>query len=398
MLTPVEPAERFTVLDLLRGVALLGVLLINLLYFFRLSLFSHVLQFHSHAGQLNHAIDLLVTAFVEFKAFDLFSLSFGVGLAVQRERAGLRQVRVEPFLVRRLLVLLAFGLGHMLLISNVDILTLYALCGLAAIPLLRLPALGLGWTGLAAIYLPSIFSGFRGLPSEAVLRAHAANATEVYAHGSFAAIVAFRWRETQELIVPLLVGVSQKTLGMMLLGAAVWRAGLIREPSRHRLLLLVTCLAAGIVGVINTSAEVLPQAGYNPVHILPVVAASGSHVPLAFSYACGLLLWRRSARAEALTAPVAAAGRLALTNYLMQSLVFALLFYGYGFGLFGRLDSLTAMLIGIPLYAAQLWFSKWWLNHYRFGPFEWLWRSLTYGRGQPMRLVKAGGSIQDQAP
>jgi uncharacterized protein len=121
------------------------------------------------------------------------------------------------------------------------------------------------------------------------------------------------------------------------------------------------------------------------VHVMPTFAVLGSDVLLAFTYASGLLLWRRSARAMAFTAPMTAAGRKALTNYLMQSLVFALLFYGYGFGLFGRLDPTTAALIGVAFYAGQLRFSKWWLNQYLFGPFEWLWRSLTYGRRQPMR-------------
>jgi len=382
---PVEVSERYTTLDLLRGLALFGVLLVNLLYFFRISLFDHILHFHSHSGRVNHAIDVLVRVLLEFKAFDLFALTFGIGVAIQAERAGFRGVRVEAFLVRRFLVLLGFGVCHMLLVSNVDILTLYAVCGLLSIPLLRLPTAVLAIAGLAAIYMPSVFSGFRGLPPEVILRAHVVNATRIYSQGSFGAILEFRWRETQDLIVPLLVGVAQKTFGTMLLGVAVWRAGVIREPQRYRSLLWATCLGAGIVGIVNSTADVLWEAYRKAVHVMPTFAFLGSDVPLAFAYASGLLLWRRSARAMAFTAPITAAGRMAFTNYLMQSLVFALLFYGYGFGLFGRLDPTTAALIGFVFYGGQLWFSKWWLNQYRFGPFEWLWRSLTYGRRQPMR-------------
>lgn len=389
---PVEASERYTTLDLLRGFALFGVLLINLLYFFRVSLFDHILHFHSHAGMLNHAVDLLARVLVEFKAFDLFALTFGIGVAVQRERAGLRGMRIEAFLARRFLVLLAFGACHMLLVSNVDILTLYSVCGLLLIPLLRLPAAVLAMAGLAAIYLPSVFSGFRGLPSEAVLQAHVANATRIYGQGSFGAILEFRWHETQELIAPLLVGVAQKTFGMVLLGVAVWRAGVIREPQRYRSLLWAIALGAGIVGIVNTTADVLWEVSRKAVPVMPAFAVLGSHVPLAFAYASGLLLWRRSARAETLMAPVAAAGRMALTNYLMQSLVLAFVFYGYGLRRFGRLDPTTAVLIGVPFYAGQLWFSRWWLNQYRFGPFEWVWRSLTYGRRQPMRLLQSNPS------
>jgi uncharacterized protein len=110
----------------------------------------------------------------------------------------------------------------------------------------------------------------------------------------------------------------------------------------------------------------------------------GSDLPLVLAYAAGLLAWHRSDRPKVWTAPVAAAGRMALSNYLAQSLIFAILFYGYGFGLFGRLDAATAAALGVALYAGQLWCSVWWLRRYRFGPFEWVWRSITYGRRQPM--------------
>ena len=364
-LSPIQSSERYTTLDLARGFALFGVLLINLLYFFRLSLFDHFFQFHSHPGRLNHAIDLFAAEFLEFKAFDLFSLTFGIGVAVQAERALLRGVTIELFLVRRFLFLLAFGALHMVLVSNVDILCLYALCGLLLIPLRRLPTLALGLTGVAAICLPSVFSSFTSLPGEAVIRAHAIEATRMYSLGSFGDILTFRWHETKLLIFPLLIGVAQKSLGLMLLGVAVWRAGLIRQAERYRRPLWIMCIVGTVIGL-----------------------SLRTHIPLALAYFAAILAWRRSNRAAALTAPIAAAGRMAFTNYLTQSLLFALLFYGFGFGLFGRLDPATAAAIGMVVYAGQLWLSSWWLHRYRFGPFEWLWRSLTYARLQPMRLAR----------
>ena len=354
----------------MRGIALFGVLLVNLLYFFRLSLFAHIFQFHSHGGWANHAIDFAVAEFVEFKAFGLFSLTFGAGVAIQAERAGLRGVRVELFLVRRFLILLAAGACHMVLVANVDILMLYALCGLLMIPVLRLPAAVLAIAGIAAIYLPSLVASW---PAESAMRADALNAARIYATGGFWEIVAFRWGETRELIVPILRSAAQNWFGMMMLGAAVWRAGVIREPGRFRRQLWAVCAVAGTIGLINTTAHVLNRSF--------VLEKLGSHVPLALAYGAALLLWRNSEWAS----PLAAAGRMALTNYLMQSMVFAVLFYGYGFGLFGRLDQSTAAAMGVVFYAAQVWFSVWWLARYRFGPFEWVWRSMTYGRWQPMR-------------
>ena len=384
---PVQSSERYTTLDLLRGCALFGVLLVNLLDFFRLSLFQHILTFHSHAGWANRAIDLIVAELLEFKAFSLFSLTFGIGVAVQAERAALRGVLVEVFLLRRFLILLAVGLCHLVLVSNVDILTLYAVCGLLMIPLLRLPAAVLALVGLALIFLPELVPHGPMLPDESVMRAHAANATHIYSQGNVGEILLFRWRETRQMIAPLLIGSAQRTLGLMLLGVAVWRYGLVQDTIRYRLFLWSVCAGAGIIGLINTTAGVVHESTGRTFAVPPSLQAFGSPVPLALAYAAGLLAWRRSARSIALTAPLAAAGRMALSNYLTQSLVFAFLFYGFGFGLFGRLSPVEAAAIGITLYAGQLWFSMWWLHRYRFGPFEWLWRSLTYGRRQPM-LVK----------
>jgi len=193
------------------------------------------------------------------------------------------------------------------------------------------------------------------------LRTHAADATRIYAQGAFAAILEFRWQETREFIMPLMLGVAQKTFGLMLLGIAAWRTGVIREPQRYRTVLLAAIFLAGIAGVVW-----------------------GSDLPVALAYASAILLWTRCRGPNALTAPFAAAGRMAFTNYLAQSLILGLVFYGYGLGLFGQLDPTTGLLIALALYAAQLCFSVWWLRRYRFGPFEWLWRSLTYGRRQPM--------------
>jgi uncharacterized protein len=356
------------------------------LYFFRVSLFEYILVFHTHSGWANRAVDVLVAVLLEFKAFDLFSLTFGIGVAIQAERAKLRGIAVAGFLGRRFLILLAFGACHLLLVSNVDILTLYAVCGLMMIPLLRLPAAVLALAGLAAVYLPTVFPRGPMLPPAAVLQKHVVDATRIYSQGNFGAILAFHWHETQELIAPLLIGSAQRVFGLMLLGTAIWRAGVVREPQRYRLALWTVCLVAGVFGLISTTAGVLSKSSGAPVKVAPVFQVLGSDVPLALAYAAGLLAWRRGQRSQRWTAPVAAAGRMALTNYLAQSLVFAVLFYGYGFGLFGRLGTAAAAAIGVAFYAAQLWFSMWWLQRYRFGPFEWLWRSLTYGRRQPMRL------------
>src|SRR6185369_1120380 len=146
----------YVTLDVLRGLALFGVLMINLHTLFRVSLFDHILHFHTDPGTWNHLVDVLLAGLLETKAVSLFSLMFGIGSAIQAERASARGVNVTRFLVRRLLVLLALGLCHLLLIWNGDILVLYALCGLLIVPFLRLPASMLAVLGGAAIALPYV--------------------------------------------------------------------------------------------------------------------------------------------------------------------------------------------------------------------------------------------------
>ncbi|MGH6608692.1 MAG: DUF418 domain-containing protein, partial [Burkholderiaceae bacterium] len=164
LLPPLQPVtERVVALDALRGAALLGVLLVNLEVGFRVSLFQQMLTPHTHAGWINYAVDLLIAWVFEFKAFTLFSFLFGAGVGVQTERAAAHQHQPARFLARRFAVLLVIGLGHMLLIWNGDILTLYAVCGLLLIPLVAIPARWLAVLGLAVIVLSPYLPFFAGL-------------------------------------------------------------------------------------------------------------------------------------------------------------------------------------------------------------------------------------------
>jgi uncharacterized protein len=380
---PVSETERYRSIDALRGLSLFGVLLVNLLDFFRVSLFEHILNFHTDPGWTNRVVDVMVATLLEFKAFDLFSFTFGVGVAIQTERAMLRGIHASGFLTRRFLVLLVFGLCHLILISNVDILTMYAVCGLILIPVRRLPASALAVLGVIALL--SIFPTRWSLPSNDVIRLHITEATHVYREGTFFEILAFRWRETLLYIGPLLLMSLQKTLGLMLLGMAVWRTGLVQEPGRHRGLLRTVLTCTGAVGGISTALLVLGESSGGSAPVPAFLTAGSSHLLLATAYAAGVFLWWSYPRSPKLANYFAAAGQMALTNYLIQSLILSYLFYGYGLGLFGRLDSGPAAMIGIAIYAAQLVFSSAWLRSYRFGPVEWLWRSLTYGSWQPLR-------------
>ena len=384
---PVTQAERHTALDTLRGLALLGVVLVNLHVNFRVSLAESILAPHTDAGWVDRATDFMISALLEFKAAAVFSLLFGAGLAVFTERSTARGASSTRSLARRLLVLFAIGLCHLLLIWNGDILAFYAVCGFLILPLLRLPAAAQAAAGTVAVVL-SFFLPWGLWPTDDTLHGLATEATRVYTDGSFGDVLTFHWRETRLLILPLLVISLPKTWGLMAIGAAAWHAGVFRDPSGHRRLLWAVAILGVVVGGAATALSVYSAFTGRPTGIPPVLLAVGSHVPLALGYAAGLVLAMQSSAATRAAAPFAAAGQMALTNYLAQSVVLSLLFYGCGLGLFGRLGAAAAAGVGLTLYVGQLVLSQVWLRRYRFGPVEWLWRSLTYGRRQPMRRAE----------
>ncbi|MDB6117737.1 MAG: hypothetical protein JWO08_1518 [Verrucomicrobiaceae bacterium] len=384
-LAPLADQERHTTLDVLRGVALFGVLWVNLQTSFRLSLFEHLFTFHTHGGWVNEWIDLVTAWLIEFKAFTVFSFLFGVGACIQAERTASRGISASRFMLRRFAVLLGIGLGHMFLVWNGDILCLYAICGILLIPLIRLPSAALVALGLAAISLTFLPISSALIPSAEAMRTQAAASTPVYAHGTYHQIFVVSWTETWYFIVPLLISALPKTFGLMLLGIASWRSGILKQPARHRRLLagIFGCFTA--VGALATSMIFWSASTGRALPVPPALVDAFSYVPLALGLTAGLVLWLNWSSAGPIAHLFAAAGQMALTNYLMQSLVFSLVFYGFGLGLFGRLSPASAGLIGIGVFALQLVASRTWLRHYRFGPMEWLWRSFTYRQAQPMR-------------
>jgi uncharacterized protein len=219
-------------------------------------------------------------------------------------------------------------------------------------------------------------------PPGELLRAQAAAATVVYANGNFVEILIFRLSETLYFIAPLLLATLPKVFGIMLLGAAAWKFGILRRPDTHRRLLRGAAIAAGLIGATLTALSLYPA---SEAAIPRLVFQFGSDMPLALAYASLVLLWLSRDRPPWLARQFAAAGQMALTNYVTQSIVLGLIFYGYGLGLFGRMGSARAMFIGLALYVFQIAASQFWLQRYRFGPIEWLWRSLTYGQWQKLR-------------
>jgi uncharacterized protein len=381
---PISPAERIDAIDVLRGIALLGVLAINVVTIFRVSIFERFLSQKPVTSPIDRAVDTILMLAVDLKALALFSLLFGAGLAIQFERLA-KSERRTSLLVRRLAVLLAFGLIHLCLIWNGDILTEYALAGLIVLPFLFGPRWLVAVAALASLGLYLAMQAFPPSgwwPSTAALRQGAAEAHRIYATGGFLDVLAFRLRELP-LFFPLHVFIFPRTIGLFLLGAFAWRTGILQNPP----LRLLFSIAAACIGL-GAALILFHAGGFIAGGRIGALAEPLGTTLLALGYGAAIIAIANLKSGKRLLGWAAPLGRMAFTNYLMQSLIFGWIFYGYGLGLFGRLGVTEALAIGLAVYAGQVLFSAWWLSRYRYGPVEWLWRTLMYGVAQPMLLLK----------
>ena len=367
----VPPDERLASIDILRGLALFGVLAVNLVTEFRVSIFQQFLPAEAPPLMSDRIVEAFVSFALELKAFALFSLLFGVGLAIQFDRFS-RRGRALYWLARRLAVLLLLGLIHLLLIWNGDILTEYALAGFLVLPFLYAPTwvLAVGIASLLAFYvaMPLLHLPIPW-PTAATLQLHVAEANRVYATGGVGETWRFGLRELP-LLAALHIYIFPRTVALFLLGAFVWRIGVLQHLGRYKRELAIGAWAGIAVGAAFAAG------GGAGARLATVI--------LALGYAATVMaLVQFSATGRVLNV-FAAVGRMAFTNYVMQSLIFSLIFFGYGLGQFGRLGAANTLALGVTVYMAQMLLSAWWLGRFRFGPLEWLWRTLMYGEVQPM--------------
>jgi uncharacterized protein len=375
-LTPTAGAnpQRLESIDILRGLALFGVLSVNLVTEFRVSIFEQFLTEPGESSLINRAVIQFVHHGLELKAFALFSLLFGVGMAMQFERLS-HTGRPLYWLTRRLVVLFSFGLIHLLLIWNGDILTEYAVAGLLVLPLLLASRKVLGFIAAALfilyLSLPSLPIPV-SWPDQDWIIHHVAQANETYRAGTWFQVMQFSLRELPDLL-PLHVYIFPRTLGLFVLGILAWRSGIFSRPEKYKGKIVSLVCVVGATGAAITFAKE------------PAVISTMAPVCLALAFTGAVLYAVEFTPARTFLHSFAALGRMAFTNYIVQSLIFGLIFFGYGLGQFGSLRPAPVFALGIAVYFAQLQLSKFWLSNYRFGPIEWCWRTLMYGQLQPMR-------------
>lgn len=406
-LFPVSPPERMPVLDVLRGFALFGILLMNIEGMAGpLALAITGMDPHWHGA--DRWSDALVYVLVQGKFYTLFALLFGMGFALMSQRA---EAVGRPFAAwywRRSLVLLTIGAAHALLLWSGDILVSYALLSLLLPAFRRVPVPSLAVMGIALYLAPSLFYLGTGALAN-TMQADPALATgwqralaeqgtqatlqlqaqrEAYGAGDFAQATAQRWQDMRISIDSLLL-VWPQIFGMFLLGAGFVRSGAILWPERFiglysALRALLPLGLAMMLGSFALAPTLLPD--HYDLRISMAVALAGvANLTLCLGYLAWIVRGLQSPRWSRGLLRLAPAGRMALTNYLLQSLVCTLLFYRYGLGYFERMPRFWQLPFAVVLFLLQVVASRWWLARFRFGPVEWLWRWLTYLHRPPMR-------------
>ena len=395
---PVGTAERVEVMDVLRGVALFGVFLVNFTGFAGASIMATEQQLLSlPTAPFDFALKQVLEWLFVDKANTLFAFLFGLGFYLQMQRLELRGADFEALYRRRLTVLLFIGLVHFFFFWTWDILHLYALAGFLLLPLRHLRDRAMLITGLLlAAFGRTLQKGlaefsnagsWTGMPggyadSDVLLR------QQLSERGDYVGIVGnfFEWVFVDYIASGLILGWLCYALGRFLIGAWVGRKEWIARateflPGWRRVLrwALPTGLVIDGLATMFAHSTRLPEWEHreflaDALHLLAVpVLATGYVAAVVVAYQSGAGRW--------LLAPFAAVGRMALTNYLTQSLAYGFVLFGVGPGLAlaGKIGTVTVVCIVVVFFALQVIVSRWWLGRFDYGPTEWVWRALTYG-------------------
>jgi len=400
---PTSQSERIIALDVLRGFALLGILVMNIQSF---SMVGAAYLNPTAFGNLEGAnlwVWLLSHLLADQKFMTIFSMLFGAGVALMTSRAESRDRPAAKLHYRRMGWLIVFGLAHGYLLWYGDVLFLYGVCGLLVYSFRKLPPRRLILIGLLSLAISSVFYLSVGLsmthwPQDTVEEFRSsswrpnpemvAKETAAYRGG---------WLDQMTVRFPgvfffqtfvLLIWGLWRAGGLMLIGMALFKLGVFsaeRSASFYRRMLV----AGVFVGL-----PVVAHGVYRNFEANWDVAYSfflGSQfnywgsVAVSLGWVGLVMLVVRSSALTALTRRLAAVGQTALSNYVLHTIVCTTLFYGHGFGLFGQIERVGQIAIVAAVWVIQLLLTPLWLKRFRFGPLEWLWRSLAYKAKQPLR-------------
>ena len=393
--------DRIAAIDTLRGVAVLGILAMNIQSF---AMIGAAYFFPTAYGDLtgaNFVVWLLSAVLAHRKFMTIFSLLFGAGLILQWQRAEEAGRPLAGFWYRRMFWLLVIGLVHAYGLWLGDILVPYALCGFLIYLMRRLPA---GWLTTIGVVMLAIGSGLSVMaalsaphwPPEALAEFIAGWQPSAEKVAEELAAMRGDWMAQNQIRFPgsffmqtFVFPFSSlwRVGGCMLFGMALMKGGyLTGEKPRAYVTWIVLAIVVGLpVSLLGVRSDFAHD--WEPVYTFFLGAQYGywASLPVAFGWMGLVLLACRGDWLPALRRRLTAVGRTALSCYLLQTLLCTTLLYGHGFGQFGHVSRVGQAGVTLAIWVLLLWLAPWWLSRFRFGPAEWLWRTLSYRQRQPMR-------------
>ena len=396
---PVRASERIATLDIVRGFALLGILIMNMSWF-STSFYAEADGSHLWPGLLDQRAEQIRDMLFSGKFNSMFSLLFGLGFTMQLGRLAARDPEnAARHYWRRLIVLAGFGAVHVFLMWGGDVLHIYALLGVPLyflrhasnrliIGLVAACVLFPAISGILRIYIVS-----PDMVKQMVAEAKAWEASQnlAYGHGSWVETVREHVRDFGRFYGSPLrlwstLGFFVQMATTMLLGLLIGRNNWVPRipeflPRIRRLQWWALGLGLGFALTFEILGQLNRVPGPSPVKVVISVSYVLCRLSMMGFYVLTIVRLAQAPVWQRRFAPIAATGRMPLTNYLGQTLVATTLFYGWGLGLFGQVGPALTLLIAVGIYfVIQVPLSLWWLRRFEFGPLEYLWRTLTYGR------------------
>ncbi|HJP38972.1 MAG: DUF418 domain-containing protein [Gammaproteobacteria bacterium] len=430
---PVSTAERVQALDTIRGFAVLGILIMNIWSFSGPQEIYDNPSIVADWGGAPLQTWAIVHTLFEGSQRALFSMLFGAGmlLMVSRLQAAAPDASIGKIYYRRIFLLMAFGLfDAFALLWVADILFIYGLCGLLLYPLRQLSTRALLLLAVIVFTIPATIRTIdwqQSIPLQQEYIAWQADpaAAEKSDEATAARMAAWEVKEKRahpdladpkvqesiritgsgalgefvisrmqvSLILIIFVGIKSlflDSLGAMLLGMALFRSGVLTLQAPPNTYVLLAALGYGIgLPVAAWESSAMIAANFDAVlKMRNLIHYDVRRIAVGLGHLGTILLFCRALPGNWLMTRIAAVGRMALSNYLGQSILCGLIFYTVGLGLYGQFTGYYLYLVVAGIWLVQIAFSNWWLTHYRFGPFEWVWRSLTYGKRQPLRCAQ----------
>jgi uncharacterized protein len=384
-----EGKRRIVSLDMMRGFAILGIFLVNMLSFHSPFLYIEPLEWWE--DPLDQGIYMFIDIFIQASFYPLFSMLFGYGLVMLSEKTQQKGLSFYPIALRRLFFLLIVGLAHAIFVWHGDILFNYALLGFIFLLFIKLSGkkmlvlgsifyllpnlLLLGLLGMTVLLMP-------GAESTVSVPLLASQSMDVYQYGTFLEITKQRiadWSYTNN--VWGLVLMLFTLFPLFLIGGGAAKYKWFEKTSQYRKGFMIAFFITFILGLFFKLTPYLGTANLATYYMQDMFGGP----LLAISYGLMIAHLAETKWLHKFVTLISSVGKMSFSHYLFQSILSTLIFYQYGLGLYGQVSVASGTLLVLIIYGSQLVFSTLWLKNYYYGPLEWIWRNFTYKSKQKLR-------------